>query len=67
MNDLAKEGVYVWDDGSPVTHTKFTFGQPNNWGEQDCMALLREDGGFGDIPCDWRMFFICESDYSRLS
>ena len=66
MNDLVEEGVYVWDDGSPVIHTRFTLGEPNNYADQDCMALMREDGGFGDIGCDWEKFFICESDYSRL-
>ena len=68
MNDLAKEGVYVWDDGSPVTHTRFTLGEPNNANNEDCMALLWVDGGFGDVDCyGWETFFICESDYGRLS
>lgn len=67
MNDIAEEGVYVWDDGSPVTHTRFTQGDPNNYYDQDCMALMRVDGGFGDIQCYWQKFFICESNYSKLS
>ena len=67
MNDIAEEGVYVWDDGSPVTHTRFIPGDPNNYQNQDCMALMRVDGGFADIQCDWQKVFICESDYSKLS
>ena len=67
MNDIAREGVFVWDDGSPVTHMRFTPGEPNNYGGgENCMTLYKGDGGFTDSDCDYETFSFCESDYSRL-
>ena len=66
MNDLAEQGVYVWDDGSPVTHSRFSPGEPNNV-KQNRILLWKADGGLADTYCDtWESFFICETNYNRL-
>ena len=66
MNDLAEVGVYVWDDGSPVTHLRFSPGEPN-YLTQSCMLMWNGDGGFADGPCDGlETFFICKTDYNKL-
>ena len=66
MNDIAEEGVYIWDDGSPVTHIRFAQYEPNNYGgDEDCMALWTEDGGLADYGCNG-FYFICETDYNTL-
>ena len=65
MNDIAEEGVYIWEDGSPVTHVRYTPGEPGD--AEDCMALFVEDGGFADVVCTgWAGYFICETDYNTL-
>ena len=66
MNDIAEAGVFVWDDGSPVTHMRFRPGEPNDGEDGNCMVLYKGDGGFTDARCDYETFSFCESDYSRL-
>ena len=66
MNDIAEEGVYVWDDGSPVTHMRFLSGEPNYGRDGNCMLLYKEDGGFADGYCDSEEFFMCKTAYSKL-
>ena len=68
MNDIAEEGVYIWEDGSPVTHVRYTSVDPDNYGgNEDCMALWVVDGGFADVDCKgWGGYFICETDYNTL-
>ena len=66
MNDIAKEGVFVWDDGSPVTYTRFLRGEPSNGNGEDCMLIYKEDGGLMDGDCGSGVFFMCETDYSKL-
>ena len=66
MNDTAKEGVYVWEDGSPVTHTRWLKDDPNGSEEENCIGLYRDDGGFVDVKCDTESFFICKTNYGAL-
>ncbi len=67
MNDIAEEGIYVWEDGSPVSHIRFKPGEPNNYNDEDCMGLWSGNGGFADVKCDgWGGFFLCETDYNRI-
>ena len=68
MNDIDEEGVYIWEDGSPVTYIKYAPDEPNNYGgDEDCMILSIGGGGFGDANCEvWVGNFICETDYNSL-
>lgn len=67
MSDLAEEGVYVWEDGSPVTYKRFAPFQPDNYFDEDFMILQKADGDFSDAECDkWKTFFICKTDQNRL-
>ena len=67
MNDITEEGVYVWNDGSPVTHIRFAPSEPNNVFNEDCMTIWRGDGGFNDLSCTSLRYFICETDYGTLT
>ena len=49
FNDVATEGTFVWQDGSPVVYTNWAAGQPNNGGNED-YTLLRENGLWHDYP-----------------
>ena len=42
LNDIAREGVYVWEnDNSPASYTKWASGQPDNGQfREDCAELL---------------------------
>lgn len=55
-DDLAVEGTFVWEDGSPVVYTDWHTGEPNNGAgmyEEDCViyAGSRVGGGWDDRPC----------------
>ena len=67
MNDIDEEGVYVWEDDSPVTHLRWAPNEPNNMNNEDCMAIGKGDGGYNDYGCEKEdTYFICEADYNKL-
>lgn len=56
LDDLALEGTFVWDDGSPPTYLDWAVGEPNNGGgsyEEDCVVYAgsRPMGQWDDRPC----------------
>jgi hypothetical protein len=69
MNDIEELGVYVWEDGSDVTHIRWGLGEPDNaGGSERCMGLLQFDGGFAVITCEgaWKDYSFCETDYHSI-
>ena len=67
MNDIAEEGVFVWEDGSPVTHQRWAPSNPNGGTGENCVSISKTEGGFADLPCnEWGVFAICETDYNVL-
>jgi hypothetical protein len=59
LTDLAAEGQFVWDDGTPATFTNWHTGEPNNGGpdatyQEDCtiIAGARVGAQWDDRPCD---------------
>ena len=56
LDDLAVEGAFVWEDGTPVGYTDWHTGEPNNGNglyEEDCAiyAGARVGGQWDDRPC----------------
>lgn len=67
MNDIDEEGVYVWEDGSPVTHLRWEESEPNNLNDEDCMTIRQVDGAYNDYACESEdSYFICEAEYDKL-
>lgn len=59
LSDVAKEGSFVWADGTPLTYTNWFLNQPNNqFGNQDYVELLK-DGTWNDTQ-DKQLCFIME-------
>ncbi|TRY84221.1 hypothetical protein DNTS_026642 [Danionella cerebrum] len=57
------EGGYHWSDGSPVGHTNWAHGEPNNHdGRENCVELVSPVNGsssWNDQSCSARLDWIC--------
>mmetsp|Transcript_23264 Transcript_23264/g.28539 ORF Transcript_23264/g.28539 Transcript_23264/m.28539 type:complete len:358 (+) Transcript_23264:113-1186(+) len=63
FNDLSKEGTFEWLDGSPVTYTKWSPGEPNNLNIEHCGHIWGTGGSsnvWNDLDClDASIFPLC--------
>ncbi|KAM9779352.1 C-type lectin domain family 11 member A [Syngnathus typhle] len=64
VNDLAVEGVYMFDDGTPVSYFQwrrhFLSSQPDGGKRENCVAMASDDGDWWDHYCDRAMNYMCE-------
>lgn len=61
--DSATEGSFVWEGTYPVIFEKWSSGEPNNSGEEDCMVTLsHENFNFADVNCELGFWSICQID-----
>eukprot|EP00117_Sycon_ciliatum_P007514 scpid20721/ scgid10588/ Macrophage mannose receptor 1; C-type lectin domain family 13 member D; C-type lectin domain family 13 member D-like; Macrophage mannose receptor 1-like protein 1 len=60
LSDADREGYYRWADGSYLQYTNWGPSQPNNYNNEDCVALHSEDDRWYDRSCDEPHAFICE-------
>jgi hypothetical protein len=61
LNDQAQEGVFRWVDGSPLTFQAWAGGEPNNDGEEDCVAFFTTTPySWVDVSCEDAYSVICE-------
>ena len=51
LNDIASEGVFVWQNAEPVLYTNWTAGEPNNTFNEDCVQFYNTTGGWNDVNC----------------
>lgn len=67
INDLEREGAFVYSDHSPMqTFNKWRSGEPNNaYDEEDCVEMVAS-GGWNDVACHITMYFMCEFDKENL-
>ncbi|XP_070427882.1 collectin-11 isoform X3 [Equus przewalskii] len=67
INDLEREGTFVYSDRSPMqTFNKWRSGEPNNaYDEEDCVEMVAS-GGWNDVACHITMHFMCEFDKEHV-
>ncbi|XP_011767065.2 collectin-11 isoform X1 [Macaca nemestrina] len=67
INDLEREGAFVYSDRSPMrTFNKWRSGEPNNaYDEEDCVEMVAS-GGWNDVACHTTMYFMCEFDKESM-
>ncbi|XP_063066766.1 macrophage mannose receptor 1, partial [Engraulis encrasicolus] len=57
------EGGYHWSDGTPVSHTNWGRGEPNNHeGREECVEMVTTDNGtswWNDLNCNAHQDWIC--------
>uniref|UniRef100_A0A8C1PNU7 C-type lectin domain-containing protein n=1 Tax=Cyprinus carpio TaxID=7962 RepID=A0A8C1PNU7_CYPCA len=53
------EGGYHWSDGTPVSHTNWGHGEPNNHnGRENCVEMVTTENGtswWNDLNCDRKL------------
>ena len=68
LSDIDNEGEWKWTDGTGLTgYKKWKSGQPNNLGNQDCVAILEGDytdghqnAEWNDLKCSKELGYICK-------
>ena len=60
-NDIEKEGTWKWPKACyPWKATFWASGEPNNWGNEDCMEMsIGNKGRWNDNSCRRKDKFIC--------
>uniref|UniRef100_A0A672LRB8 C-type lectin domain-containing protein n=1 Tax=Sinocyclocheilus grahami TaxID=75366 RepID=A0A672LRB8_SINGR len=62
-HDSITEGGYHWSDGTPVSHTNWGHGEPNNHnGRENCVEMVTTENGtswWNDLNCDAHQDWIC--------
>ncbi|XP_061589669.1 macrophage mannose receptor 1 [Cololabis saira] len=58
------EGGYSWSDGTPLSHTNWGYGEPNNHeGREECVEMVSSNNGthswWNDLNCDAHQDWIC--------
>ncbi|XP_030005898.1 macrophage mannose receptor 1 [Sphaeramia orbicularis] len=58
------EGGFSWSDGTPLSHTNWGHGEPNNHeGREDCVEMVSSTNGthswWNDLNCDAHQDWIC--------
>lgn len=63
MNDLEREGHFVYVERSPMTtFSRWREGEPNNaYDDEDCVEMV-SSGEWVDVTCHLTMYFVCEFD-----
>ncbi|XP_039672406.1 macrophage mannose receptor 1-like [Perca fluviatilis] len=60
LNDKKTEGLFDWSDHSTVSFTRWEFGKPAVFTDQeDCVLIRGENGNWADRTCDEKHGFIC--------
>ena len=62
LNDISQEGIYVWVSGSTSAYRSWSAGQPDNFGNEDCVhMLLPSSTVWNDLPCtSSNLPYVCE-------
>jgi hypothetical protein len=63
--DRVTEGAFVWQDGSSASDAPWFPGEPNQIGNEDCVATAKWWSGsweLYDISCESMLRFVCQID-----
>lgn len=62
LHDPAKEGRYVWVDGSSIPFSEWLEGEPNGGRSENCIVHTKQNyfGGWADKNCLEAKAFVCE-------
>ncbi|XP_046378823.2 macrophage mannose receptor 1-like [Haliotis rufescens] len=72
LNDLKQEGGFVWlDDKAPSGVIQWKPGEPNQKGNEDCVAMLMTYGAalygkYNDYACSSKLNYVCAKPGSKI-
>jgi cysteine-rich repeat protein len=58
-NDQSNEDTFVWTDNTTFVFENFNFGQPDDFGTEDCVEMF-DNGGWNDVGCGFDRRPVCE-------
>ncbi len=62
-SDGSAEGAFEWTTGEPFAYSAWHSGEPNNVGDEDCLALdFFDDDTWNDSRCTDEQPYVCEID-----
>uniref|UniRef100_A0A3Q2NMC1 C-type lectin domain-containing protein n=1 Tax=Fundulus heteroclitus TaxID=8078 RepID=A0A3Q2NMC1_FUNHE len=63
LSDAQRDGAYFWTDGSPITHSYWHTGEPNNaGGSEPCVHTNSgPTGKWNDVVCTAEFAFVCKA------
>jgi len=63
LNDIGREGIFVWVTEEPVTYANWDVRQPDNYKDEDC-CHTQSGGVWNDLTCTGRTIpSVCEWDW----
>ncbi|XP_038055115.1 alpha-N-acetylgalactosamine-specific lectin-like [Patiria miniata] len=62
FTDQAVEGKFIWTDGSQVSYTRWSSGQPDDWRRlEDCTHMWHDrHGQWNDNECGFKYSYMCK-------
>ena len=60
LNDRAKEGEFVWSDGSEYSYKNWRKDEPNNMQGEDCTVSTKAMD-WNDLGCEHKQYFMCKN------
>ena len=60
-NDVATNGVWIWEDGKPWgVYTAWISGEPNGGNSESCLEIVKTNRGWNDAPCSNTKPSVCK-------
>ena len=70
VHDKDTEGNFVYESsGNPVEFVHWDENEPSNHGgEENCVEVVTvKDGKWNDIPCTWKVPFVCQNPARQVN
>jgi hypothetical protein len=64
LNDIGSEDNFTWVNGESATFRAWSWGEPNNVGNEDCVEMNWAGEGihdWNDAKCNLKRYFLCEA------